>query len=562
MNLNKFNPSNFFRSMISKSIYFDEENKRLIIVPLQIIAALVVVAGTFALMFEVNYFVQFSFKIYFGRLAATLIGFIILVVTNFERGRRNPTLLVHILLLTIITSFASIIYQIPKSLYANSHLLGLVIFTAALFLNWDLKNQVIVAIYYNIIFAASVLFSDTSIYFLPSMFASVLFVMAISLMSIIASSVNYKLRQKALEKTFEARDIFENSSEGIFKSSVNGKILTVNPAFLNMLGYNTESEIIENYSLGDFFVKDTDYETIVKELNEKYSIKNFITELKRPDGNKIIVSINCHATENILGNTIFYEGSFHDVTEQIIAEEKITQYNEELQNLNHSKDKFFSIVAHDLISPFSALLGYSEIISNEFKELKKEQIGEFAQSINSVAKKAHTLLNELLDWSRIQTGRIPFEPENVRIKPLVDDIFALYEEYSKNKNIQLINQTPEEHMVFADLNMLHATFRNLISNAIKFTNSKGEIMVFSEVINQHVLVTIADNGIGMSKEDLGKLFKIDVHHTQIGTGQEKGSGLGLILVKEFINKNGGEITVESEIGKGSKFIFSVALSRN
>ena len=155
------------------------ENKRLIILPLQVIAAIVVLVGSLALMFEVTYFAEFSFEIYFGRLIATGIGFAILVVSNFKAGQKNPTLLIHILLLTIIASFASIIIQIPSSLYVNSHLLALVIFTSALFLNWDLKNQIIVAMYYNILFASSILMTDTSIYFLPSMYASVVYVIII-----------------------------------------------------------------------------------------------------------------------------------------------------------------------------------------------------------------------------------------------------------------------------------------------------------------------------------------------------------------------------------------------
>lgn len=543
--------------MLNRSGYFEQENKRLIIAPLQIIAALVVVAGTFALMFEVNYFAEFSFKVYFGRLLATLIGFVVLTATNFEIGRKNPTLLVHILLLTIITSFASIIYQIPQSLYVNSHLLALVIFTSALFLNWDMRNQVIVAIYYNIIFAASILFSDTSIYFLPSMFASVLFVMAISIMSIVASAMNYKLRQSALEKTFEVREIFENSSEGIFKIGLEGNILMVNPAFKSMLGFNTDNEVVERYNFRDLFNDSSDYDRLLSRLEHSDAVKNFTTTFVTSDNEEIIVSINIRAIFDFSVKLSNYEGSFQDVTEQKMIEEKINQYNLELQNLNNSKDKFFSIVAHDLISPFSALLGYSEILANEVEDLDPEQVKEFSRNIHSVAKKSHNLLSELLEWSRIQTGRIPFEPDVLPLAQLTEDIFTLYKNNAEKKQIKLINNIDKGIAVYADYNMIHATVRNLVSNAIKFTDISGEVTLNAEENSENVSIIVQDNGMGMNEEDLEKLFKIDVHHTQIGTGKEKGSGLGLILCKEFVEKNGGMISVSSKPGEGSKFIFTL-----
>ena len=251
----------------SRSKYFEQENKRLIILPLQIIAALVVIVGSFALMFEVTYFAEFSFELYFGRLIATFIGFVILVMSNFRTGQKNPTLLIHILLLTIIASFASIIIKIPSSIYVNSHLLALVIFTSALFLNWDLKNQIIVAIYYNILFALSILITDKSIYFLPSMYASVMYVIVISMLSIIASSINYKLRQKAIEKTFEARDLFENSTEALFKVRCSDySYVTANPSFFNLFKIKDEKNFYENNGFRNIFSDKAVFKELIKKL--------------------------------------------------------------------------------------------------------------------------------------------------------------------------------------------------------------------------------------------------------------------------------------------------------
>ncbi len=557
MAANKSNIYNFVKDMISRNKFFEEENKKLIIAPLQIMASLIVIAGSFALMFEVTYFHEFAFSVYFGRLAAALIGFIILTLTYFEVGKKNPVLLVHILLLTIISSFASVIYQIPQTLYVNSHLLALIIFTSALFLSWDLRNQIIVAIYYNIIFAASVLSSDTSIYFLPSMFASVIFVMVISLISIIASAINFKMRQKTIEKSLEASEIFENAAEGIFKVNLNGILTTINPAFLEIFDYNNAHKIVGRISLSELFTSDETYTELSSKLLKELKIKNFEAECKTQSMRIIIVQINAWVVDDISGKISHFAGSIQDITEQKLASEKIKHYNEELLNLNNAKDKFFSIVAHDLISPFTALLGYSELLSTDVKELEIDQIEEFANNIHSVAKKSHHLLESLLEWSRVQSGRIPFDPKVFKIFNIAENVTHLYAESSSRKQIILMNQVNENHDVFADYNMIYTALRNLISNAIKFTPENGKIILSSREIPGFIQICVQDNGVGLTESDISKLFKIEIHHTQVGTAKEKGSGLGLILTKEFINKNGGSIYVESTPGEGSSFVFTL-----
>jgi signal transduction histidine kinase len=542
----------------SRSVYFEEENKRLIILPLQIIAAIVVIVGAFAMMFEVTYFAEFSFEVYFGRLIATFVGFVTLVISNFAVGQAKPTFLIHLLLLTIIASFASIIIKIPTSLFINSHLLALVIFTSALFLNWDMKNQIIVAIYYNILFASSILLTDRSIYFMHSMYASVVYVIVISMLSIIASSVNYRLRQKAIEKTFEARDLFENSIEALFKVRLEDFVfLTVNPSFLNLFKINDERSFYDKTKLSELFAHEPGFKEFFDKTSGSENLANFISQFKRDNGEQFIGMLNVRVVLGSDPNKKFLEGSIRDITTEKLAEEKIKKYNTQLELLNDSKDKFFSIVAHDLISPFSAVLGYSEILLEDFKDLDKEQVGQFAHDINSISQKAFNLLNELLDWSRIQTGRMPFEPDAIKVNSVVHDLVTLYEENAKKKSISLLNNVDDSHQIYADLKMISATLRNLISNSIKFTGNGGKIEINSKLKDDSVEISVVDNGIGINKEDLEKIFKIDVHHTQIGTNKEKGTGLGLILCQEFVQKNGGNLKAESEFGKGSKFFFTV-----
>ena len=238
-------------------------------------------------------------------------------------------------------------------------------------------------------------------------------------------------------------------------------------------------------------------------------------------------------------------------------EEKLKKYSDELKELVASKDKFFSIVAHDLKSPFTALLGYSEVMANEYREMSIDELGEFAYNMNDVAKKTYSLLENLLEWSRIQTGRMKFSPENLVLFRISQQVVDLFIDNAKKKGVLLRNRTNPIHEVHADSNMIFTILRNLVSNAIKFTRDGDEVMILSREVEKFIEICVKDTGVGMTEVDLQKLFKIDVHHSEIGTEKEKGTGLGLILCKELVEKNGGRIWVESKIGEGSEFYFTI-----
>ncbi|MBU0475548.1 MAG: HAMP domain-containing histidine kinase [Bacteroidetes bacterium] len=541
----------------SKNSSLQEVTNELFITPLQLLASLLIVAGVFALMFEVKYFADFSIKIYLGRLIATLIGFLVLLSTNFRCGKDHPIILIHILLITIITSFVSIILLIPESIFINSQLLSLIVFTSALFLSWDVKNQIIVAIYYNILFAASILLNSQSIYFLPSFFAAFLFVIFISILSIVAAAINLKLRSEVLEKSIEAKNYLDNASEGIFKISTDGTLLSVNPAFVSTLKYENKKQLISQMQFSDFFTISSDYDSFISKLSEGNAIHDEEYSFQDFSKREISVIINARIIKNKREKIIAIEGSILDITERVIAQKKIKEYNIELEKLNNSKDKFFSIVAHDLISPFTSLIGFSEIMYNEANNLTREEVKEFSGNIFSVATKAHNLLENLLSWSSIQSNRMLFSPRKFNVYSIVEDIILLNKGNAHNKGISLHNEIPEQFEIVADFNMLNAIIRNLVSNSVKFTKAGGKISVGLTDKNDNVEFYIEDTGVGMSDEHKNKLFKIDVHHSEIGTNNEKGTGLGLVLCAEFVAKHNGTIHVESELGKGSKFYFTI-----
>ena len=232
--------------------------------------------------------------------------------------------------------------------------------------------------------------------------------------------------------------------------------------------------------------------------------------------------------------------------------EKLFESEKKLIELNLNKDKFFSIIAHDLRSPFNSLLGLSEFLTSELDDFTDDEIKAFAESIHKSAKQVYTLLENLLQWARIQSGRIEIQPIKLDLYEAANDVTDIFMSTALKKNLELENNLSCETLVFADQNIVASVLQNLISNAIKFT-SRGSIKISSWEIGDLVCLEVEDSGIGMNAETIRKLFRIDMAYTTPGTENEKGTGLGLILSKELIEKTGGTIEVESEKGKGSIF---------
>lgn len=260
-------------------------------------------------------------------------------------------------------------------------------------------------------------------------------------------------------------------------------------------------------------------------------------------------------------------GTTTDITERKEAEielhkskEQLLKYAEELKTLNASKDKFFSIISHDLRSPFNSLLGVSEFISESFDELSKQEIREAVENIYQSSRQVYNLILNLLEWSRIQTGRLFIEKSELNITELIENAVNLYKQNADTKNIELKFNSSYKLTGYADKYMIETVLRNLISNAIKFTPKGGKISIDTLKGENFIEVAITDTGIGISKENQKKLFRIDQQFRTEGTANEKGTGLGLILCKEFVEKNDGILTLKSEEGKGSKFVFTIPLS--
>lgn len=264
-------------------------------------------------------------------------------------------------------------------------------------------------------------------------------------------------------------------------------------------------------------------------------------------------------TETIFKNLYESEKKYKNLYEEYHSQsEDLKQKNKELNELNITKDKFFSILAHDLKNPFNAILGLSELMQNNATRYPPEKTQRLSTHIHTSSKQVYSLLENLLDWSRIQTGRIKPSPQEINIELFMQTINDLLSPMAMAKNIdlQIINKT-DKH-IFADAQMLNTVLRNLITNALKFTYNGGKVSVTIKQQNDdYVLFIISDTGIGIACEHIEKLFKIDSKLSKTGTNNETGTGLGLILCKDFVEMNNGKIWVESEINKGSHFNFTV-----
>ncbi len=234
----------------------------------------------------------------------------------------------------------------------------------------------------------------------------------------------------------------------------------------------------------------------------------------------------------------------------------IAEKNKELTDLNTTKDRIFRIISHDLKSPVSTLVSFTDLLKDDYERLNEKTVIEIVNNISRTSREGLYLLENLLDWARSQTGSIAYNPKNIKLRELVNEALELYGGNASVKKINIDIEITDDLFVYADRNMTSIILRNLISNAIKYTPNKGNISIIAER-NDMVKVSIIDNGIGIKKEDISKLFQVDEQYTMPGTNDEKGTGLGLLICKEFTEKQGGIIQVKSEPGKGSRFSFTL-----
>jgi two-component system, sensor histidine kinase and response regulator len=244
-----------------------------------------------------------------------------------------------------------------------------------------------------------------------------------------------------------------------------------------------------------------------------------------------------------------------EIKERKEAEQSLRESEKKLQEANQAKDKFFSIISHDLRNPLSALISYSSMTLDYYDDLSREKVLNYVTKIKNASGSINKLLDNLLQWSRLQMNRMEFRPARYGLFHIIQENIYLLGPSADRKGISIELSVAKDVRIWADVEMVSTIIRNLVSNAIKFSESGGVIKIASETDGLYEKIVVSDNGTGIRAEDKAKLFCIDVQHTLKGTADEKGTGLGLILCREFVEKNKGRIWVESEYGQGSEFIF-------
>lgn len=394
-----------------------------------------------------------------------------------------------------------------------------------------------------------------------------------------------KKTEKALKESEERfKGVYETVPIGIYRTTPDGKILMANPALIKTLGFNSFEEL-SAINLNDLKNAGYNRKIFKEEIEKNDHLFDYQDTWIKKNGELIYLLENARLIRDEKGNPLYYEGIIQDITDKKIAENELRHYITELQKnkeiiendarqleelnkilaasekqlieLNQGKDKFFSILSHDLRSPFNSLIGFTDLLIKNFDDFSNDEIKSISSNIHNSLRHLYELIENILQWSGLQTGKIPYKPETLNLKRITDQVINLLNGSAVKKNILLSSTVADNLFVNADRTMLFSILQNLISNSLKFTNTGGEINVYAVNEDKFYRVYVKDNGIGMKPEEMEKLFKLDASISKSGTSGEKGTGLGLLLCKELTEKNGGRIWVESVYGKGTTFIFTV-----
>lgn len=393
-------------------------------------------------------------------------------------------------------------------------------------------------------------------------------ILPIRIPEIVRSYQDRLARERAEKASKESEEkfrlLFEEAPIGIAinRKTENGETLNVNSSLADFLGYSIDEleamgsrEMAKRVSNPERFPKEKVF--IQKMLVGEIFSYQMEKEYLKKSGEVVYGELKVVALfdeNNNMQQTIFI---VQDVTGRKKAQKRIQEYLEELKALNATKDKFFSIIAHDLKNPLNVITGYSESLEEMKSTFPEERARKAVSRIYKSAINLNKLLENLLEWSRMQIGKKEFVPRELKLNYVINDNIVLLSGMANSKAIELTSDVEEDLSVIADHNMLKTVLRNLITNALKFTPRGGKVKISAKDRGDCIEVSVMDTGIGISQENQKKLFRIDAPYVTAGTEQEIGTGLGLVLCRDFIKKHRGKIWVESEIDKGSIFTFTL-----
>lgn len=378
-------------------------------------------------------------------------------------------------------------------------------------------------------------------------------------LSTIEMRQNAKITEDALVESEKRYIQFIKTTQNAIIIHRSGRIIFANDACIQLFKASNENDLL-NKNIADFllFLEKPD----ATQQNDEMELKNFLQEQKLIQLDGSIIDISISSSPIVFQNLNSDQLVIKDISDRIKSEEEIKRYSRELEESNASKDKFFSIISHDLRSPFQGLLGLANIVTEEFDDLSKEELKEFLANINRSSKNLFNLIENLLQWSRLQRKKIEIE---LTTNNLYSDIYYnvnLLKPNADAKNISINVNVDKEIDIYSDSNAFNSIVQNLISNAIKYTKRGGKIDITAQENDNFIEIIISDTGIGIPEEAIPILFRIDNQHSTQGTEKETGTGLGLVICKELIEMQGGKISVKSKKEIGSSFIFTLKKARS
>ncbi len=364
--------------------------------------------------------------------------------------------------------------------------------------------------------------------------------------------LNY-IRKKSVAEIVKLSKVIQTTKQAVAIIETTGRLLYVNKGLINMLGYNDFDYLLENdiYHFMGENEKQRIKTTILPVMIEKGEWFGEIV-LTKNGGRSFVAELTASMIKEKGKNDMFVV-LFNDISIRKKQELEIRESRESLRKTVNTQDKMFSIIAHDLIGPFNSIIGFSKILSKDFNKYSDNELKRFAGIIEISTKSIFDLLSNLLHWSRSQLGKIEVIKEKTNVMSVVKENIGIYDQTLLKKDIKVIDNISEDLEVMVDASTFSIVIRNLISNAIKFTKSGGEITITAIKEAGSSIIKVADTGVGMEKEKVDALFKNTFNESQPGTDNEKGTGLGLSLCYELVNLNGGTLEVDSEVGKGTVF---------
>lgn len=561
--------------------------KKNIIVLFRLTSFLAAFASLTSLIFEVYSFpVQMKY-IYIARVSSTLIAFVLSIISDFKIGRKYLPALIHILIISQIISASVISYFIPETWLLNYSIAALITFISAFLFSGIIKNQIIIPIYYVVLFSASLLFNAELIYLNTLRVESAIFIILLGAAVVIIASINFKFSKR--KKNAFGSDIlledhelqkfklfFENGVEGFFQVGLDGKFIFINNEFAKILGYENTDELTGSNIFYDIFVNPKDKELLDRLLEGHGKIKNYRIKAKQKSGEQIFLRLNLRLEMDDLDEPQYYEGSIHDITQQIKNEDDkkqiILRLKQRLKQLpgipgtvtdNSSiKTHFIANMSHDIKTPMNSIMGFLTLMENGLWE-SDEEIKEFAGNAKSSADSILEIINNILDIAKLEAGSIELETEEFSIKDEIDKSVSIVTPAIKEKGLNVVIGLDEKipNTLIGDPTRYRQVLLYLLRNAIKYTDEGG---ITIEVLpkkfeEEHVLIStkIKDTGRGIEEAVLANIFK-PVERKKISKAKQ-GAGFGLVIAKELINMMGGKIEVKSKVDEGTEIEFTAKL---